>query len=82
MPSSITWAGYGPIQITDPKVLQFLATSIDNKTDVEVIPDTLSGGVDPAFGTQKYAVVYYRTEAGGPLLCKGAVDFNSLLFSK
>ena len=80
MAASILWAIYGPLQITDPQVLQRLTDSINTKKAVTVSPQNLNSGVDPLFMTVKWAVVYYRVGTG-EFLSRAAKDGDSLIFA-
>ena len=81
MPTSILYATYGPLRITDLQVLNSLVTAINNKQKVTVNPANLNGGIDPFFKVVKWAVVYYNVGENGTYQSRAAKDFDALDFT-
>ena len=70
---------YGPKQVTDAAVLNKIASAIDHHQDFTVDNEALGG--DPAVGTRKFAVIYYRLqEQNSPLRGRSAAEGEKLTF--
>ena len=82
MSVSIVCARYGPQQITDPGIPKSLKDSISNFRDVDVDPEVLNNGVDPAPGKLKTAFVIYHNRDGDAVRFRAATDFKVLNFSR